>query len=366
MYSKKQEQIINAKLKEAIKKVIEGENKCYFDEETTYNHLAIKSHSIWDSGILKLLSDDNNKIFWIDPKKRYKIFGADLELFQEIITKHATTYRGFCNEHDNDLFETIEKNNEYREELIQKFLYSYRASSYQHVQNTLSKQAYQILYEEIYKFSLNKIEGFNNRKVRILKQLIDLQKARDARGDKIFEVTKKIFQGTFKKRESSKVELERSIEENFILKSYKINKKIEFACSGIGDPLIDTKDRKIITQSSGFLFLNIFPKNENESYFILGLLRKDEDTYEDILGFLDLEYAKYRNNEVNIFLLVLQNLIINGSENIVMSRKLHGYLEKNECLYKLVNQFIGSIALDVNSQLYYQDLKKDHGYTLFV
>ena len=67
--AKKHEQIINAKLKDAIKKIIEGENNCYYDLDGTHKEKAIKSHSVWNNGILKPLANNNNKVFWIDSKK---------------------------------------------------------------------------------------------------------------------------------------------------------------------------------------------------------------------------------------------------------------------------------------------------------
>ncbi|QSB11083.1 hypothetical protein JTI58_05365 [Lysinibacillus fusiformis] len=67
--AKKHEQIINAKLKDAIKKIIEGENNCYYDLDGTHKEKAIKSHSVWNNGILKPLADNNNKLFWTDSKK---------------------------------------------------------------------------------------------------------------------------------------------------------------------------------------------------------------------------------------------------------------------------------------------------------
>lgn len=360
--AKKQEQIINAKLKDAIKKIIEGENNCYYDLGGTHKAKAIKSHSVWDSGILKLLAD-NNKVFWIDPKKRFKIFGDDEELFHEVITKNATVYRGFCGEHDDKLFEQIEKENVYKGTLIQNFLYSYRAFSYQHVQNKLSKIAYENMYKEIYQMYLRKIDGFSLNKVIKIKESIDLQNKMSERGDAIFSDSKEEFNECFKhiQDEGNFINI---TNQKFIFNSYKINNKIELACSGIGDPLLDINGDKIITSNTGFLFLNLFPISQNESYFILGLLKKDEKFYKNILEYIDLEYQKYNESKNNNFELLVQNLVVNGSENIVMSPSCYHKLKLNNDIEKFEKQFKGSVALSVTVQKNYQNLLANHGYKL--
>lgn len=360
--AKKHEQIINAKLKDAIKKVIEGENNCYYDLDGTHKEKAIKSHSVWNNGILKLLAD-NNKVFWIDPKKRFTIFGDEEDLFQEVITKNATVYRGFCGEHDDKLFEQIEKENTYKGTLIQNFLYSYRAFSYQHVQNELSKIAYENMYKEIYQMYLRKIDGFSLNKVVKIRVSIDLQKKMSERGDTIYSASKEEFNECFKHNQDEKC-LINSINQKFIFKSYKINKKIEVACSGIGDPLLDINGNKIITLNTGFLFLNLFPISQNESYFILGLLKRDEKFYKNILGYIDLEYQKYNESKNNNFELLVQNIVVNGSENIVMSPFLYHKLKFNNDIEKFEKQFKGSVALLATDQKKYQNLLKNHGYKL--
>ncbi|EJQ86908.1 hypothetical protein IGW_05300 [Bacillus cereus ISP3191] len=363
MFEGKKKKIINAKLKDSIKKIIEGESICYHKLNDNHNERAIKSHSIWNFGILKLLAEDN-KIFWLDPKKRYKVFDEDENLFHEVLTEKATIFRGFCSDHDDKIFEPIEKNNAYKESEIQKFLYSYRAFSFQHVQSKLSKIAYEKFYREILGLYENKI--FRKNEVGYIQNILIMHRIRDKRGDKIFEETKKKFHSTFALQGLDNKGFEESIDENFIMRSYRLNGKIEFACSGIGDPLINTKGVRIMTKDSGFIFLNIFPQNEKESYFILGLLKKDLKVYSDIIEFFDKEYKNYLKDEKDLFLLAVQNLMINSSENIVLSKKLYSSLDSSGELEHVVNQFNGSISSNVEEQKYYQNLKQDHGFTLFI
>ncbi|UKS57294.1 hypothetical protein [Exiguobacterium acetylicum] len=355
-------QIINAKLKLSIKNITDGENNCYYDVDKIHEEKSIKSHSIWNNGILKLLAE-NNKIFWIDPKMRFKLYGEEESLFHEVITKNATVYRGFCGEHDNKLFEQIEKDSSYEGTLIQNFLYSYRAFSYQHVQNKLSKLAYEDMYQEIRKMVIHKIDGLNENTLKNIDELIKLHNKKRERGDAIFTSTKEKFNASFKNIHDEKC-FNNSINENFVFKFFKINKKIEVACSGIGDPLIDIDGKKIITPTSGFLFLNLFPISLNESYFILGLLKKDEKIYKKIIEYLNLEYQKYNESQINNFELFVQNLIVNGSENIVMSPKLYHKLNLNGDIEKFEKQFNGSIALSHKEQKLHQNLLADNGYKL--
>lgn len=364
MFTEKQKQIINAKLKDAIKQNQQNPKNCYFDKEPNHIQKAIKSHSIWNSGILNLLANKNKKVYWIDPKKRYKLFGEDEKLFHEVTINNATTYRGFCNFHDENLFKSIEKNNEYNNTLIQNFLYSYRAFSFQHVQNILSNFAYRDLAKEIRTMHSSNIAEFKVIHVFFIEKI--LENIKKPKWDKIFQETKDIFHNTFIEFTNDNIELFiNKINRNFILKSYKFSKKIKFACSGIGDPLLDGKGNKIHTTESGFLFLNIFPKCENESYLIIGLLNRDLKVYKDLLDFIDSEYKNYLNNEQNIFELVIQNLVVNSTENIVMAPKLHSSLIKQDNLNKFERQFKSCFSLIPEEEKFYQNLKNEHGYSLF-
>ncbi|QWH20722.1 hypothetical protein EXW62_27365 (plasmid) [Bacillus mycoides] len=361
MFGGKKKNILDAKLKDSIKKTLDKNKKCYYEVDPEHRSPAIQSHSIWKSGILKLLAK-NNKVYWINPNDRFEIFGDKKELFSSVIIKNATVYRGFCNIHDDNIFKKIEKDEIYVESLIQKFLYSYRAFSYQHIQDDLSTEAYKIFEEEGRK--LLNIKQLNTREFLTIQNMVKKIKERTERGKRIFNNTSKEFHNIFRLMEDNK-DYTNELDEKFILKSYKINKKIECACSGIGDPLLDTKGNRIIQANTGFLFYNVFPQDEFSSYFVVGLLKSDEKCYSDILSFLDQEYKNYEFGNDNIFLLVVQNLVVNGSENIVVSPDLYLKMKKDGTLSNLAEQFEGSIASDISKQKYYQDIKKDYGYSIF-
>ncbi|MGK8832255.1 hypothetical protein ACRS8Y_20690 [Bacillus paranthracis] len=94
-------------------------------------------------------------------------------------------------------------------------------------------------------------------------------------------------------------------------------------------------------------------------------MRDDEKSYSDIFNFLDQEYKNYELGTDNTFLLAVQNLVVNGSENIVLSPELYYKMKKDNSLSNLVNQFKGSVASDICKLKYYQDIKKNYGFTLF-
>ncbi|MDV6036099.1 hypothetical protein [Bacillus sp. SM-B1] len=361
MFGGKKKNMLEAKLKDAIKKTLEERRDCYYKVVSQHSSSAIQSHSIWKSGILKLISKDN-RVFWINPNDRFEMFRDVKELFSSVIVKNATVYRGFCNTHDTNLFKGIEKDEIYVEGLIQKFLYSYRAFSHQHVQDTLSIEAYELFEKEATK--LFGIKQLNGKEIMVIRNMIKQIKERTERGKRIFDKTSKEFHSIFRLIEENK-DYTSELNEKFILRSYKINKKIECACSGISDPFLDTKGNKIIRNNTGFLFINLFPKDEDSSYFIVGLMRDDEKSYLDIINFLDQEYKNYELETDNTFLLAVQNLVVNGSENIVLSPELYCKMKKDNSLNNLVNQFKGSVALDIGELKFYQDIKKDYGFTLF-
>ncbi|BCC69170.1 hypothetical protein BCJMU51_0860 [Bacillus cereus] len=94
-------------------------------------------------------------------------------------------------------------------------------------------------------------------------------------------------------------------------------------------------------------------------------MRDDEKSYLDIINFLDQEYKNYELGTDNIFLLAVQNLVVNGSENIVLSPGRYCKMKEDNSLNNLVNQFKGSVSLDIGELKFYQDIKKDYGFTLF-
>jgi len=361
MFGGKKKNILDAKLKDSIKKTLEKKKDCYYEVATEHDSPAVQSHSIWKSGILKLIAKDN-QVFWINPNDRFEIFGVKKELFSSVIIKNATIYRGFCDTHDNNLFKEIEKDEIYVESHIQNFLYSYRAFSYQHVQDTLSSEAYDLFEKEATK--LFRIKQLNGKEIITIRKMVENTKEHSKRGKRIFDNTCKEFHNIFRLIEDKK-DYTNELDIKFILKSYKINKKLECACSGISDPLLDTKGERIIGINTGFLFINLFPKDESSSYFILGLMKSDEKYYSDILNFLDQQYKNYELGTQNTFLLAMQNLVVNGSENIVLSPDLYYKMKKDDSLNNLINQFEGSIASDINKQKYYQDIRKDYGFSLF-
>lgn len=108
MFGGKKKNMLEAKLKDAIKKTLEERRDCYYKVVSQHSSSAIQSHSIWKSGILKLISKDN-RVFWINPNDRFEMFRDVKELFSSVIVKNATVYRGFCNTHDTNLFKGIRK-----------------------------------------------------------------------------------------------------------------------------------------------------------------------------------------------------------------------------------------------------------------
>lgn len=360
MFGGKKKDILDAKLKDSIKKTLNRNRDCYYKADSKHTSPAIRSHSVWKSGILKLL-EKNNEVYWISPNDRFRIFGDKKELFSPVVLKNATVYRGFCDSHDREIFKKIEKDEKYVGSQLQMFLYSYRAFSYQHVQDTLSTEAYELLVEEARK--LYRLHQLNNKETVAIQTMVNYIKAKSQRRDPIFERTSKAFDDIFRLLEVNGHYM-RELDNNFILKSYKLKSKIECACSGIGDPVIDSKGERINRANTGYLFYNLFPQDEISSYFIVGLKKSDEKAYYDIINYLEQEYQNYEMGNGSMFLLAVQNLIVNGSENIILSPDLHAEMEGNGELNKLVEQFEGSVAQDINTQISYQDIKRNYGFSL--
>lgn len=83
--------------------------------------IGMNAHSIQNTRIVKKLSKDNH-IYTI--VKKPTNCGPEFEL---VGRNEATTFTGFCNKHDVDVFAPIEKDNFYKGTDEQHFLYAYRA-----------------------------------------------------------------------------------------------------------------------------------------------------------------------------------------------------------------------------------------------
>lgn len=87
---------------------------------------AIKSHVLQKNGILREISDKNHLVQFLPPNP-FESAEKGLFDFKEIGVNDVYTFKGFCKEHDNKIFEPIESKSELDfTEAKQQALFSYR------------------------------------------------------------------------------------------------------------------------------------------------------------------------------------------------------------------------------------------------
>lgn len=87
---------------------------------------AIKSHVLQKNGILKQISE-NNHIIELKPANLFEIHDKGISNFKKVGVNNAYTFKGFCNQHDCEIFKPIEKNSKLNlQNPLQQALFSYR------------------------------------------------------------------------------------------------------------------------------------------------------------------------------------------------------------------------------------------------
>jgi hypothetical protein len=84
---------------------------------------AIRAHSVQNSQVLDLLVRDGHVIA---PKIRFSLASGPVFTFDDVGRNQATTFAGFCSEHDSSIFKPID-NNAFRSDSEYLFLMAYRA-----------------------------------------------------------------------------------------------------------------------------------------------------------------------------------------------------------------------------------------------
>jgi hypothetical protein len=111
------------KLQESKKRAANKARTCMYGN---CKRIAIKSHVLQKNGILREISVDNHLIQPLPPSP-FEMENKGVFDFKKIGVNDVYTFKGFCKEHDNKLFESIESNENLDfEQANQKALLSYR------------------------------------------------------------------------------------------------------------------------------------------------------------------------------------------------------------------------------------------------
>ena len=89
----------------ALMKIRNKKRKCFV---SGCKMNAIQSHVIWKNGILSKIADRSNHLIELNVQKIFR--GEKLE-FTSTGINSILAFKGFCNQHDHDIFKPIERSN---------------------------------------------------------------------------------------------------------------------------------------------------------------------------------------------------------------------------------------------------------------
>ena len=108
---------------EIFKQINSKFHRCFWPKESC-SETAIRAHSIQNSKVLDLLCENDHVIM---PRGGVNIDTGLFLKFEEVSRNKATTFTGMCNNHDNKLFEPIDKNHFDSNNNEHLFLIAYRS-----------------------------------------------------------------------------------------------------------------------------------------------------------------------------------------------------------------------------------------------
>lgn len=308
---------------------------CFHSDEKCNN--IIKSHSIQNNRILSRLCTD--KLGEIFSFMNLDINDKNEFIMSNIGRQKASTFTGFCQHHDNEIFKPIELKDFEVNNKEQEYVFAYRSIAW----SLYAKKVEYLTYSRFYDFFKNDDEKNIEKYFRIRPPYSIEWKENNSRA---FKQKKK---GAF----TTISELE------VIQKAMNINLDKQRFYKIITDIIIFEKETPIASSSIIYveydlngnlindycnsnkklspLFFTIFPQNGN-TFVLLSYLKNDKN----IFSFIKEQILTSSLNKQKI---IITNLIFNNIENFYTSLKYWESLnsEKRKILTKIYNKTIGQI-----------------------
>ena len=292
--------------------------ECVFPDQSSCSKNVIKAHSIQKNKILNYIAE-NGMVISADVQKT--LFTKE---FEEIGISSASTFFGFCNYHDTNIFSEIE-NKEYAGSIEQNFLHAYRACALEYVKKKVSVCFYE---KAMKKYKNNPYERMFYKKLNgalwgvkdyysILEQLSnELIKPKDERNFDI--ISSKVFHLSY---------------ESLLAVNACFSIEYDFQENLIND-LADTSKRPAT------IFLNIFP-HAGKSFILFSWLSENWETYQSIVSKLET----FTPPQIEIF---FSNLIICHCENFFISPSKYSQMPK-KVRRLFVSQYMNTLMNDFES-----------------
>ncbi len=291
---------------------------CFYDDKC--NNKISKAHSVQKNRILTSISENGMVLnFQPDPTNIDMFFKA-----LPIGIKKASTFKGFCNYHDNNLFTAIE-NSEYQlGNKEQQYLFAYRNLAFEY-----HAKKYQLLYNnKVYNACLECDKEFLKTYLTIeanyvseyINNNIDEHKYRIQESLDVLE-----------QLDNQRYAFNLNLDKNrfYKVKTYEIvfDKRYEIAASGLPTIVYDINGNRIndihkLKSHLAFLFVTIFP-TMNKTVVLLSCSQMDYSRYENF-------FKQIENLSIENIKKVISCLLVGYIENLFLSPRLWNDLSDSE------------------------------------
>ncbi|MGP4041909.1 SEC-C domain-containing protein [Gracilibacillus sp. D59] len=284
-----------------------------FDSEKC-KPLIKSAHSIQNNRILNRISVDGHVY-----KIGEKVMNQELTpIFEKMSKNKASTFFGFCDYHDNELFKPIEQK-DYINEPLQNFLFAFRALSLEYHKKQRALNYFRENFKQ-YPEGMLEVEGINLYRIAIL-DVMDYSKD--------YNLFKKDY---YNDNFSNLRTIHRTLdyEVNFATSS-AFSVKVDLEGNHLNDVYFNKDEEKMPS-----VFINIYPLKD-QTNIILSYHLSDDKIYKDYFDQVEQlseeELVKYLNF-----------LIIEYTENVFFSPELIDNLTERE-KESILKSFISSTDL---------------------
>ncbi len=285
---------------------------CVFPEKENCSKKLVKAHSIQKAKILNYIAE---KGMVISPNVRNIFYRHQ---FDEVGVNSASTFFGFCSNHDISIFSEIENNN-YNASNEHNFLHGYRACALEYVKKIESFCRLKGLIKKFrntrYMASLGPALFGTRQAILDLSTILDifsieLIKSRQSRNFSRIET--KIFELSY---------------ESLIAVNSLLSIKYDFQ----GNLINDLNDFSVTPAP---IFLTVFPQ-AGKTFILFSWLASNSEIYQDIV----LKLNSFSDSQIELF---FSKLIIYHCENLFMSPLKYKIIPK-KTLNRIVSKFIETI-----------------------
>lgn len=298
------------------------ETKCHFPN---CKKTPIESHT-YPKSMLKKFANSNN-VYSINLSKLVGASYSDRKtpILEIMNIGHSGVKPLFCKFHDTEIFKRIELKNIGVDEKTFLCLFLYRVFCYDYLlekEIKLADNRGEILGEKDYSKKITKEDEkkyFMEQKV--VQFILNGQYSFD-----IYKNLKSLFDEIFN---CNSEPVFKDFQNKFHLKFYEIRNSSNFLACGCQFYYAPTYKNSTIPKLPSIYAL--VPNKKGDAVYFAILIPNDEKhNMIPLIECLDNKYKEYENNQSNSFIKIVEFLLLESSQNIIMTEKLYNSLSEEE------------------------------------